>query len=87
MDAPPTKAELRIAAEARRALAHGVDPAAGEALATAFPADLTPAPGKVAAAYWPYRTEIDLAPADGAWPWPGCGSRCRSPHPRAPARR
>lgn len=62
MDAPPTKSELRIAAEARRALAHGVDPAAGVALADAFPGDLMPRPGQVASAYWPYRTEIDSRP-------------------------
>ena len=62
MDAPPTKAELRIAAEARRALAHGIDPSAGEALGEAFPASLMPEPGQVASAYWPYRTEIDSRP-------------------------
>ena len=62
MDASPTKPELRIAAEARRALAHGVDPAAGEALAAALPADLIPSAGKIASAYWPYRTEIDSRP-------------------------
>jgi 5-formyltetrahydrofolate cyclo-ligase len=62
MDSIPTKAELRIAAEAQRALAHGVDPAAGEALAAAFPAGLIPEAGKVASAYWPYRSEIDPRP-------------------------
>ncbi len=62
MDASPTKAELRIAAEARRALAHGVDPAAGTALAAAFPAELMSQAGQVASAYWPYRTEIDSRP-------------------------
>ncbi|HEY3812391.1 MAG TPA: 5-formyltetrahydrofolate cyclo-ligase [Caulobacteraceae bacterium] len=62
METPPTKAELRIAAEARRALAHGIDPAAGEALAAAFPDDLLPKAGQVACAYWPYRTEIDSRP-------------------------
>ena len=62
MDASPTKAEFRIAAEARRALAHGIDPAAGAALAAAFPAELMPESGQVASAYWPYRTEIDSRP-------------------------
>ncbi|HWE47457.1 MAG TPA: 5-formyltetrahydrofolate cyclo-ligase [Caulobacteraceae bacterium] len=62
MDPTPTKSDLRIAAEARRALAHGVDAAVGEALAAAFPDDLFPEAGRVASAYWPYRTEIDSRP-------------------------
>jgi 5-formyltetrahydrofolate cyclo-ligase len=56
------KAELRILAEARRALAFEAGARAGDALAAAFPVELTPEAGAVVSAYWPYRTEIDPRP-------------------------
>jgi 5-formyltetrahydrofolate cyclo-ligase len=62
MTEPPSKAQLRAEAAARREAAHAADPTAGERLAALLPPALWPANGAMVSGYWPFRSEIDPRP-------------------------
>ncbi len=57
-----TKADLRLAAAERRAVAHAATPDAGERLARTVLDAVSLPPGAVVSAYWPIRSEIDPRP-------------------------
>ena len=61
-----TKAELRVEAARRRAVAHAADPDAGARLAEVFPPALAAAAGAVVGGYHPFRSEIDPRPVMAA---------------------
>ena len=65
-----TKAELRVEAGRRRALAQAADPDGGARLR--LPPPLHPPPGAVVAGYHPFRTEIDPRPLMAALEAAGC---------------